>query len=196
LAIGCGQNDEAVKLFDRPAVGDEASCQPVEQFRVSGRVAAHAEIAGSADQPLAKVADPDAVDQYSGRERVVRARDGLGQFQPAAAAAKRFAFGAAERFQELSRHAFAWDARVAANEDARFHRLRQIVEHHGSGRRTGVQQQMPVDFLLNRPQLLTKLAIVCLEFGVVVFFELRFFVLEPLQLFLKSIKFRVRVGFS
>ena len=53
------------------------------------RVAAGAEVAGRADDPLAEVPEPDAVDHHPRRQRVVAAGDRPGQLQPAAAVGER-----------------------------------------------------------------------------------------------------------
>ena len=63
----------------------------VEQFRVRRRLAAPAEIAGRADEAVAEMMQPDAVDHHAGGERVVLAGDGAGQLQPAAAFFERLA---------------------------------------------------------------------------------------------------------
>ena len=46
-----------------------------------------AEVARRADEAAAEVVLPDAIDDDAGRQRVVRAGDGLGQLEPAAALA-------------------------------------------------------------------------------------------------------------
>lgn len=63
LLVGGGEENQFVQFFDAPAIGDELGGQPVEQFRMSGRLAAGAEIAWSRDNAAAEMMLPNAVDQ-------------------------------------------------------------------------------------------------------------------------------------
>ena len=88
LLIGGREHDLAVQPFERPAVGDEARGQVVEQLRMGRLLALGAEIAGRLDQRLAEVPAPDAIDDDAGGERSGVGEDLLGQFQPARAVVK------------------------------------------------------------------------------------------------------------
>ena len=64
---------------------DEISREPVEKFRMGWLFAEDAEVAGRSHQALPEVPAPDAVDDDSGGERVVRSNDRSRQFYSAAA---------------------------------------------------------------------------------------------------------------
>src|SRR5262245_55346394 len=83
------------------------------------RQAARPEIAGRGNQPRATMMLPDAIDDYAGRERILRVDDGLSQFQPAASLCERLALRSGDRFQELTRHLLAGTAWVAADQHGR-----------------------------------------------------------------------------
>ena len=65
LLIGAREHDPPVQCLDRPAGGDEFAGQIVEQLGMGRRVAAQAEVAGRADQSLAEMPQPDAVDEHA-----------------------------------------------------------------------------------------------------------------------------------
>ena len=77
-----------MERLERPAVGDEPDRQPVEQLGVRGQLAELAEVVDRADEPLAEMPAPDAVDDHPRGERVSRARSASGP-----ARAGRCAFG-------------------------------------------------------------------------------------------------------
>ena len=58
-------------LIDQPSSTNRRR-QPVEQLGVRRALAEHAEVVGRADEPLAEVPAPDAVDHHPGGQRVVR----------------------------------------------------------------------------------------------------------------------------
>ena len=70
-------------MIDQPDV-DEPFGQEVEQLGVGGGLAPGSEVAGGGHQSGAEVLVPDPIDQHPGGQRVVRAGDGLGEFEPAA----------------------------------------------------------------------------------------------------------------
>ena len=70
-------------LIDQPDAMNRRR-QMVEQFGMRGPLAQQAEIAGRADDAAAEMVLPDAVDDHAGRQRVVAAGDGPGQFEPSA----------------------------------------------------------------------------------------------------------------
>ena len=63
---------------------DEAAGEVIEQFGVGRPFAELAEVDWRADDPTAEMLLPDAIDHDAGRQRIVRAGDGVGEFQTAA----------------------------------------------------------------------------------------------------------------
>src|SRR5262245_57242597 len=84
-----------------------------------------AEVTRRADQALAEMMLPDAVDDHAGRERVVFVRDRIGQFEPSAALRKRRGVIWAQYGEKPSRGVFADILRAAAN--MHLHVLRRAV---------------------------------------------------------------------
>ena len=72
-----------IALIDQPLRMNSRG-QIIEQFGMRRRLAADAEVVGRLHQPAAEVILPDAIDHHAGRQRIVGAREPLGQFQPAA----------------------------------------------------------------------------------------------------------------
>src|SRR4051794_12253268 len=70
-----------MKLLDRPTLSNELRGEPVEQFRMRGRLTVDAEIAWSANQSFAEVKLPDPVDDHARRQRTVH--DPFGKRKPA-----------------------------------------------------------------------------------------------------------------
>ncbi len=58
-------------LLDAPAAGDEFAGQPIEQFRMRGRLAADAEIVTRRHQTAAEVMLPKSIDEYARRQRMI-----------------------------------------------------------------------------------------------------------------------------
>ena len=83
LLIGARSHDEAVQIFQTPAVPHQLPGQPIEQLRVGGALAFQAEIARARDDPLAEVMLPDPVHQHAGRERIFRVGQQIRQGGPA-----------------------------------------------------------------------------------------------------------------
>ena len=79
-----------MQTLERPVqalvgVGHERRGQPIEQLGMRRLFAQLAEVARRAHQCLAEVPQPDAIDEHTGRERIVAAGHGVGQVEPAAA---------------------------------------------------------------------------------------------------------------
>ena len=74
-----------MQFLQGPAGFDELHRQVVEQFRVSRRIAAEAEIARRADDAEPEMMHPHAIDDHARGERVGGIDDGLRQFEPPAA---------------------------------------------------------------------------------------------------------------
>jgi hypothetical protein len=83
LAVGGGGDDAADELLAAPAAGDEVARQPVEQFRVRGRLAGGAEVVGRGDQAGAEEFAPDVIDGDAGGQRVVRRDKPAGEVEAA-----------------------------------------------------------------------------------------------------------------
>src|SRR5258708_6060825 len=80
-------------------------------------LAERAEIARRADERLAKVVLPDAIDDDAGRERIVLRGDGVREFEPAAALRELGGLVAGKNLEETARGFFAEFGGVAAQED-------------------------------------------------------------------------------
>src|SRR6185437_9369857 len=98
---------------------------------------------------LAEVANPDTIDENACGQRVVRAGDGAGEFEPAASIVERLTARAGENLGELAGHRGPARIRVAAQEDDRFHRPRRIVEDVGPRGRRRTRGLEPFDLLAN-----------------------------------------------
>ena len=72
LLIGVREHDQAVHLFDAPAVLDKSSSEVIEQLLVGGSFAHHTEIARGADNSAAEVVMPDAIGHHARGERILR----------------------------------------------------------------------------------------------------------------------------
>src|SRR5262245_23244784 len=71
--------------LERPAAGDEAGGQVVEQLRMRGRLALHAKVARRAYKWLAEMPRPDAVRHDARRQRGGIAKDLIAQLAAARA---------------------------------------------------------------------------------------------------------------
>ena len=67
LLVGGGEEDEAMEIFERPAVGDEVGGEVIEEFWMRGRLPSRAEIVRRTHQPDAKVVLPRPIAQYASR---------------------------------------------------------------------------------------------------------------------------------
>ena len=64
-------HDQTMHLLHAPAAGNELGRQPVEQFRMTGRLASQAEVVWRVDQTTTETLLPHAVDDDSRCERIV-----------------------------------------------------------------------------------------------------------------------------
>jgi len=71
LLIGGGSEDEAVNVFDAPAVTHKFAGKIIEEFRIGGRFAASAEITGRSDDAGSEVVRPYTVHHDAGGQRVI-----------------------------------------------------------------------------------------------------------------------------
>ena len=86
----------------------------IEQRRMSWPLSTFAEIIGSADQALAEMMLPDPVDHDAGGQRIVGARQPVGQLQPAAALGDPLGVFPRQNAWEPTRHGFTKSLGVAA----------------------------------------------------------------------------------
>ena len=82
--VGTAQHQAADQALLGPAVRDEPQREGVEQLRVGGRLAATSEVIDRADDPLAEQPLPDAIHGDPRGQRIVAARDPVGQLAAAA----------------------------------------------------------------------------------------------------------------
>src|ERR1043165_6224044 len=85
LPVGRTQHDEPVHRFEGPTALDEARREMIEQFRMRGWLAAHAEIVGRGDETATEMILPEAVGHHAGGERVIGPGQPLREFEPATA---------------------------------------------------------------------------------------------------------------
>ncbi len=132
--IGGGEHEVLVQLFEAPSILHEPRGEVIEQRLIRGFVTTEAEVARCADDGLAEVPAPHAIDDDADGERIVFAGDGLGELE-ATAFVFREGLGrdAFERGDEL-----AWGFRtgrvgVAADEDFAVMHFVGIDKGHGTG---------------------------------------------------------------
>ena len=109
----------------RPAVVHELRREVVQQLRMARRLGLHAQVVRRADEALAEVVHPEAVDRHAGGQRVVAAGDRLGQLQPAAPLGEGLAVRPGEDLQEPPGDDRPAVLRLAADEDVRVARVRR-----------------------------------------------------------------------
>ena len=68
-----------MKRLEPPTRRHQLRRQPVEQLRMAGRVAHHAKVTRRRDEPFAKVKLPDAVDDHTSHQWIVRVYEPPGQ---------------------------------------------------------------------------------------------------------------------
>ena len=140
LLVGGAEDDEAVELFDGPAVLHEAGGKVVDQRGVAGRGGLVAEVVGRGDKAFAEVLLPDAVDEDAGGEGVGGAGDVAGEFEAAAA----LSIGGAvdrvgrEDFKEAAGDDVGFVLGFAADEDGEVAGVAAVDEDFGAGRCAGV----------------------------------------------------------
>ena len=148
LLINTRKQDQAVQTFHRPSFGGEPQGQPIQQFRVAGRVAARAEVALGANQARAKMVGPHAVGHDAGGQWIVRAGDGASQLEAAAAFLKWTPAGAGQHLEELARHTLSWFQWIAASKDHGRDRLGPIFNNQGMLALRFVRDQPAFEFCL------------------------------------------------
>ena len=134
-----------------PALVDQATRQPVEQFGMAGRLGAEAEVAGRADQPGAEVVHPDPVDPDARRQRIGGVDDRPRQLQPPAPVRERLRVGPGDRGEEVAGHLVPLVRRVPPPEDARLAQLRAIDQGHRVRRGRRGLDQPAIDLALELP---------------------------------------------
>ena len=70
--------------LERPLLADQIEGQPIEQFRMGWTLAKLSKVIGRPHKSLAEMPPPEPIDEHSAGERVIRPREPLGEFQPAA----------------------------------------------------------------------------------------------------------------
>ncbi len=150
----------------RPAVLHEARGQVIQELRMARRIGLVAEIVGRGDDALAKMMQPDAVDQDARGQGIGGVDDRVGQFQAAAAVAEgRGGLGPERISRKPARDNVALVFRLRragrrGNRAAWCCRTRAVAQ----GGRTGIGQFQPGDLAA---QLVDVLAQVLLLLGVV-----------------------------
>ena len=114
-----------MQVLGAPAVVHELHSQPVEQFRMAGAVADHAEVVQAGDDAASEMMVPDAIHPDSRRQRVILRRNPLRQGQPPSGSA---AIGpgnlggriaVAGHGEKARLHVWSGTERVAANQERR-----------------------------------------------------------------------------
>src|SRR2546423_15266759 len=103
-----------MQFFDRPAVVHEMNGQIVEKLRMRWRFAASAKVAGCRNQSVAKMPQPDAVDDDAGGEGIVFIGDGLSELEPAGAVLEGLAIGTGENREKLAGDFLGLSRRIVA----------------------------------------------------------------------------------
>ena len=141
-----------MEFFQRPAVLDEGRGEPIEQLRVRGLVADHAEIARRARERLAEVVLPDAVHEDARGERIGGIGDGVGELAATAACAEKRGIFARKNLEKTARRRFAMPAQIAANSDRQIH-APGVGERVGFGRRGRHGLAQALELLLHRGEV-------------------------------------------
>src|SRR5262245_61784371 len=121
-----------MQMFHAPMAANEFASEPIEQFRMSRRVAAQAEVAGRGYQTLAKMMQPTPIHEDPRGERMLG--DGPGQLEPPAPARKDALMRLQGR-EEPARNGRPGPAGVAALKDSGLEGHRQLLERHRPRRR-------------------------------------------------------------
>ena len=100
------------------------------------RFASHPEVARRRDQGCAAVVHPDAIDEGAGRQWVVAAGDGVGQFEPAAAVAERLSVGSSNG-EETPRQGSPRLLGLPRRKTRGSTGAGEILQAHGPSRRAG-----------------------------------------------------------
>ena len=102
------------------------------------RIGLHAKIVGGGDDALAKMMQPDAVDQDARGQRIGGVDNREGQFEAAAAVAEGHGVRPGKNLQKSARNNLALVLLLAAQENGRIVRLGAVVQDGGAGGRAGV----------------------------------------------------------
>src|SRR5262249_4955330 len=79
LAVSGRQHHQSMKVLETPAALDQFDGQPIEQLRMRGGIAHCAEVAGRGDDAGAEMMLPQAIDEDTGCQRIVLARQPTSQ---------------------------------------------------------------------------------------------------------------------
>ena len=138
LLIDTRRQQQPVHRLDLPALGHEFARQPVEQFRMRGRLAADAKVIGRRHQAAAKVELPETVDEYARRQRMIGPRQPVGQLP---AIGWRLFRGDRRQGHGIARlNRFAAAAQLAAHQEIGFGR-RPVFESQGRRERGRLQHR-------------------------------------------------------
>ena len=106
-AVGAREHDGAVQFFHRPAFGDEARGEPVEQFGMGRWLALFAKIVRRRDESFSEMLLPDAVRHDARGERIGRVEQPVGEAQASAGFIVGRKLRAAEHGEKMAAHDFA-----------------------------------------------------------------------------------------
>ena len=116
-------------LSDQPSV-HEVDGQIIEQLRMRRRIGAGAEVAGRANEPLAEMMQPDAIDDDARRERIVLAGDGPGHSSRPLPCVKRRRVESDRQLRKCGLHLIARIPRISPQKHALSLNARRIDQHH------------------------------------------------------------------
>ena len=134
LPVGAGEDDLAMEGLQRPAAGDEAGGQVVEQVRVRRRLAELAEVARGRHQRSAEVPAPDPVDDDPPGEGRRIPDDPVGKLFPTAPLSESPGLAGREDGREPPRDDRAGVRGVPSEEDGEVARDPRAVVEHRPGR--------------------------------------------------------------
>src|SRR6185436_7303927 len=96
------------------------------------RLGAQTKITWRPGQRRAEMVQPDPIDQHAGRKRIIRARDGLAEFEASAPVLKWLALFSGQHLQKLPRDLFARVASIAAQKNVRLNGRGIVFQRHGA----------------------------------------------------------------
>ena len=109
------------------ALRAEPVCQPIEQFRMRGCLAEHAEIVRCGHDAASEQMQPDAIDHHPREQRIRRIGDGARQIDPSAAVPEGSLGRTTQRFQESSPHNVARSLVVPPDENGLVHPVPSVT---------------------------------------------------------------------
>src|SRR5204863_7497590 len=120
-----------MQLLEGPAMSHEPGREVIQQLGVRRRIGARPEIVGRANDGLAEMMQPHAIDNYARGQRIVGGGDLLREFESAAAvfewfAGTRVVTRETDELQKLARHNGSFVSWIAFDEDRRVMRLVRI----------------------------------------------------------------------